>query len=159
MVKRYFPVQNKTRVRLPQDFIDSKNKKYIYVIDFQTSKEYVSEYSHVMVSLHSNLVQKDPYYDHIIRFASTETNNVDRLKYEQLENLEFLDFWFKYPNGKKYEYEEIEDQIIKEVKLTDPDGKQKIIKQTIKTGEKSIDNKPDKESFCTFIMLMLEYEP
>ena len=158
MVKRYFPVQNKTRVRLPQDFIDSKNKKYIYVIDFQTSEQYSEGYRPFLLSLHSNLVQKDPYCDHLIRFSTGSRTDIDRLKYEQIDDIEFLDFWFKYPDGSKCNYTEIEDVLEKDVKITDPDGNQKIIHQRIKTGEKSIDVKLFPK-LCTFVMLMLEYEP
>lgn len=156
MVKRYFPVQNKTRVRLPQDFIDSKNKKYIHVIDFQSSEKQTEGYFSYMLSLHSNLVQKDPYCDHIIRFTSGTRTDIDRLKYEQVDDIEFLDFWFKYPNGEEVTIKEKEDIIDRDVKITTPDGKEKIIHQKIKTGEKSIDFGKS-PYFCIFIMLMLEY--
>lgn len=158
MVKRYFPVQNKTRVRLPQDFIDSKNKKYIHVIDFQSSEKRSEGYFNYMISLHSNLVQKDPYCDHIIRFASGARTDIDRLKYEQVDDIEFLDFWFKHPNGEKVPIKEIEDVIDRDVKITTPDGNEKIIHQKIKTGEKTIDFEKS-PCICIFVMLMLEYEP
>lgn len=159
MVKRYFPVINKTRIRLPQEFINSTNKKFIHVINFSVFRKYesMSYSSSGYISLHSNLVQSNPYNDHFIRFSDGIKNVIDRLKYEQIDNIEFLEFWFKYPDGKKIGVKDKADTITKTITMTDPDsGEQKEIKQTIETGERSIIIDYDSKDYYS-IMLMLEY--
>lgn len=100
MSKMYFPIINKLEVRLPQEFINSTNKRSISVIGFHfmfMKKTGTNLREELGTYLHSDLVQKNKFEDSFICFSNITL--CMPLKYEFTGPQEVLKFWFTDDDG------------------------------------------------------------
>jgi len=87
----------KFRRRLPTDYINSFNNKYIHFIRGQIDIDYkiVSN-----VSFHANIVQKNPDYDNFIGIMSVVYDG--RKKWKQFYTNEYIEFHFRTVDGELF---------------------------------------------------------
>lgn len=91
MPKRYF-ITNLLRSELPYDFINSKNKRYIHVINFKlmdiTSGKLLMD-----VSAHSDFIKDHPYLNGFMCFCNEQL--AKRKKYEIMHYITNFNLWFQ----------------------------------------------------------------
>ena len=91
MPKQYF-VTNSLRNDLPMDFVNSKNKRYIHVINFKlmdiTSGKLLMD-----VSAHSDFIKDHPYLNGFMCFCNEQL--AKRKKYEIMHHITNFNLWFQ----------------------------------------------------------------
>lgn len=98
VTKRYYHTQTKDFI-LPDDFVYSRNKKYIVVqyVGAVVNKSIVGD-----LMVHSDIVEFDPYCDHFIMLANRRQTKYR--KYECLNNTKKnYRVWFTDMYGKEIE--------------------------------------------------------
>jgi hypothetical protein len=108
---RYYNIRDKSKFTLPSEFINSKNNKTIEVIGFrflslEPQEEYYLQYLlYNDVSLHSDLVQKDPTDYCFICFSS---ENPISKTFTYFTDDPVINFWFEGPE-ETVDFNKLED--------------------------------------------------
>jgi hypothetical protein len=109
---RYFNIRNENSVVLPSEFMNSKNNRTIEVIGFrflslEPQDEFYFQYIlYNNVSLHSNLVQKDPTDNCFVCFSSEEP--ISKL-FPYFTDEPKINFWFIAPDGTLVEFDLLDE--------------------------------------------------
>ena len=106
-MKRYF-ITNQLKTRLPNDFVNSKNKRFITLIQCKLYQNLTNVSDEIeqfstpkFITVHSNIVHTDSYLDSYIMFCNE--NRPKGKKYEQMSREYELVLWFKNYDGLPYD--------------------------------------------------------